>query len=248
MPKKKKHIDHNNLDFFGHLEVFRWKIISIIVMLLVAMVASFVFIDKVIYFLKIPVMHIPVELIYVRPQEKFVTYIKIAFFSGLFATVPLAVIQAGSFIFPAMHKKERPFFISVVIFIILFFFAGSAFSYFFLTPTVFNFFTNFAKDDGVKALWSVNEYFNMLILIIFMMGLLFQTPWVIMTLIKLKIVKLETLVKFRRHIIIGILIVAAVVTPTVDLYTQGIVALVLYLLFEFTVLFARIFMREKKKK
>lgn len=239
-------IDHNKLDFFGHLEVLRGKMLISLAVLALASIAAFVFVDHVIMFLKAPVRHLSVELIYLRPQEKFITYIKIAFFAGLFAAVPVALMQAGAFILPALTKKERRYFFPAIIAVVVFFYGGAAFSYYFLTPTVFNFFIDFAKNDGVKALWSVGEYFNMLIILILMMGLVFQTPWVLLVLIRLGVLSVDTMTKYRRHVIVGIFIIAAIITPTVDIYTQSIVGIVLYLLYEFTIVAARVLFREKK--
>ncbi|MEK6794644.1 MAG: twin-arginine translocase subunit TatC [Spirochaetota bacterium] len=240
-------VDHNKLDFLGHLDVLRGKLLISLAVLAAAAIVSFIFIDQVIMFLKAPVRHLTVELIYLRPQEKFITYIKIAFFSGLFAAVPVALVQLATFILPALTKKERRYFFPAVLSVIVFFYGGAAFSYFFLTPTVFNFFIDFAKNDGVKALWSVGEYFNMLIILILMMGLVFQTPWILLVLIKIGVLSVDMLTKYRRHVIVAIFIIAALITPTVDLYTQSIVGVTLYLLYEFTIILARILFREKKR-
>jgi sec-independent protein translocase protein TatC len=229
----------NGLTYFDHLEVLRKKIISIIVVILILTCAAFFFVDKIIYFLKLPISDLKIDLYFFKPQEKFITYLKISFFTSLIFSIPYAIYQIASFIIPALNKKERIYFNIMIFFVLLLFFAGSFFSYRFLTPLVFNFFINFSSDDMIKPLWSMSEYFNLLIMMVLLIGITFEFPLVLLFLIKIGLISVKTLSKYRRHAIVIIFIIAAVITPTVDVFTQCIVAVILYLLFEITVVVGR---------
>lgn len=103
MKKKRK----NEISYYDHLEIFRWKLISIIIFFLLAFFISFIFIDKIVSFLMTPLKSINVQLNYFKPYEKFITYIKIAIASGLFFSIPFALFQIGSFVYPALKKNEK---------------------------------------------------------------------------------------------------------------------------------------------
>jgi sec-independent protein translocase protein TatC len=236
----------NDASYFDHLEILRKKIISIIILLLFLTGISFFFVDKIIYFLKLPISNLDMNLYFFKPQEKFITYLKISFFTGLVFTVPFAVFQIAGFISPALEKSEKKYFITTIVFILILFGAGCYFSYKFLTPLVFNFFINFSKDDLVKPFWSVSEYFKLLITMILLIGAAFEFPVILLFLIRIGILKVKTLSKYRRHAIVVIFIIAAVITPTVDIFTQTIVAIILYILFEITIIIGRFIDRKNK--
>ncbi|NPV02206.1 MAG: twin-arginine translocase subunit TatC [Brevinematales bacterium] len=232
--------------FIDHLEVLRRKLIAVIAIILAAGIVAFLFADKILLLLQEPMRKLSVDLIYLKPQEKFFTYMKIAFFSGLVAAFPFALLQLGSFVFPALKKEERRYFYAAVIFMPLFFFGGCVLSYLFFAPWVFQFFIMFGGGDGIKALWSVGEYINLLIVVIMMIGLVFQVPWVLFFLIKMGIIEVDTLARHRKIIIVAIFILAAVITPP-DALSQIIVGGAMYLLFELTLIIARIGVKREKK-
>lgn len=226
------------MDYFGHLEVFRWKLIWSLAFLLMATVICFIFIDPVIRFLKVPLSRFPVELIYFKPYEKFLTYMKVALFGGLFATIPFFLLQMGTFIYPAVERKERKAFVVLLFLMPFIFFGGLYFSYKVLTPAAFFFFNNFAPGDAVKPLWSIGEYFDLLLSLLLVCGVLFQTPFVLLFLIRAKLVKVQTLDRMRKYIVIIIAIIAGLFSPP-DVVSQLLVGIPLYVLFELTVLIAR---------
>jgi sec-independent protein translocase protein TatC len=228
-----------NLNYLDHLEILRVKIVSIIVVAVALTVISFFMVDKIIIFLKMPISDIKINLYFFKPQEKFLTYLKIAFFTSLFISFPFAVLQIAGFISPALKTDEKKYFNLVVFFIMILFYAGCAFSYWFLTPAVFDFFVNFSKGDQVLPVWSVGEYFDLLLTMIILIGISFEFPLILLFLIKVGIIDVKTLSRYRRHSIVAIFIIAAVITPTVDILTQSIVGIILFLLFEITLFVGR---------
>ena len=239
-------VPEKNASFIDHLEILRRKLIAVIAVILIAGIVAFIFADKILLLLQEPMKKLSVDLIYLKPQEKFFTYMLIGFFSGLVVSFPFALFQLGSFIFPALRKEERRYFYAAVIFMPVFFFGGCVLSYLFFAPWVFEFLILFGGGDGIKALWSVGEYINLLIVVIIMIGLVFQVPWVLFFLIKMGVIEADTLARHRKIIIVAIFIIAAIITPP-DALSQIIVGGTMYLLFELTLLIARIGTKREKK-
>lgn len=235
-------------DYFDHLEELRLKIISILVVLAVLTIVSFFFMEKIMVFLKTPLNNVNVELNYFKPQEKLTSYIKGAFFCGILLVIPFAVYQISNFIAPALEKSERFFFKISLICAVTLFYIGGGVSFIVLAPAVYNFFINFAPSDGVIPLWSIKEYFDLLFTMILILGITFNTPIILSLLIKFNIITTRTLIGFRKHIIVVIFILAAVITPTVDVVTQIIVSVIMYLSFEFTIIFGKIIERRADKR
>lgn len=226
------------LSYWDHLEILRIKIITILVFLLIASVFSFFFVDNILQILQKPVQGLPVSLNYFKPYEKILAYFKISFYSGLILTIPFGLFQIGSFIYPGLRKKERKLFILSFILIPFIFIAGILFSYFYIAPVAFRFFVNFGIGDSFNFLWSIMEYYDLFVGLLFTCGLIFQLPLIILILIKLKILKVEKLVSFRKYIILAIAIIAAILSPP-DVLSMFLIGVPLYLLFELSVLIGK---------
>jgi sec-independent protein translocase protein TatC len=240
-----ENLPEKSVSFLDHLEILRWKLIAVFAVIFITGIAAFIFADKLILLLQEPMKKLTVDLIYLKPQEKLFTYMKLSFFTGLIASFPFALIQLGSFVFPALKKEERRYFYAAVIFMPVFFFGGCVLSYLFFAPWVFEFLIMFGGGDGIKALWSIGEYISLLIVVVLMIGVVFQTPWILFFLIRMGIISVDTLARHRKIIIVVIFIIAAVITPP-DAVSQVIVGGVMYLLFELTLVFARIGSKRKK--
>lgn len=233
------------MNYFDHLEVLRRKIISIIAVLVVVTVAAFFVVDHIIVLLKMPVARLHIEFYYFKPQEKVLTYLKVAFFTALVVTLPFIVFQAADFILPALKPHEKRYCTVLAVLSVMLFFTGALFSYFFLTPLVFQFFINFSKNDMVQPLWSIGEYFDLFLTMVIMIGAVFEFPLILLVLVGTGILDLKTVASYRPHAIVIIFVIAAIVTPTVDIFTQSIVGGILYLLFEITLIVGKLFQKNK---
>lgn len=221
-----------------HLEDLRKKIISVIVVLLLVSAISFYFITPVMNFLQAPIAGLNLKLSYFKPYEKFMTYMKVAFFTGVFFAVPFMLAQAARFVYPALKKSEKPWFFMFLGLIPAMLLAGFAMGYYIIVPVAFKFFFNFAPGDNVQAVWGISSYFDLITAMIFWSGMIFQLPLLLIFLMKTGIVKVETLERFRKVIIVLIVIIAGVLTPP-DVVTQVLMAAPLYLLFEVSVLIGK---------
>jgi len=222
-----------------HLEELRKRILAVLLVLLLVSIASFYFITPVMNFLQAPIAGLNVRLSYFKPYEKFMTYMKVALFSGVFFAVPFMLFQLGGFIYPALKKDEKPWFFVFAAFVPLLLLAGFASGYYIMVPVAFRFFFNFAAGDNVQAVWGVASYFDLITSMIFWSGVIFQLPLALVFLMKIGLLKPETLEKFRKIIIVLIVIIAGVFTPP-DVITQILMAVPMYLLFELSVLIGKI--------
>ena len=229
----------DEMSFWDHLEELRRRILPVMLVFCAATAIAFFFSGKAIPFFVRPLLELGGRLIAVNPVEKFMAYLKIAMVAGLFAAFPLAAAQFALFVKPALVSGEKAMLIPSVLASFFLGLLGAAFSLFVLTPFAFGFFASFARGDGIDNLWSFGACVDLSVTLLSASVLAFQFPWLLGAAMKLGVVKVQTLVKYRRHVIVAVFMIAAVITPP-DIFSQSVVALVLWALFEVTVLFGRI--------
>jgi len=237
MPRKKRKAQEP-LTYLDHLEIFRRNIIFLIFFLGVSFAVSFYFIEELMVFLQAPIQGLDIQLNYFKPYEKFITYIKAAFFTGLFFTVVCGIFLMGGFVYPALKKEEKKYFFFLMLIVPAVFLAGSFFAYRVITPAGFGFFYGFASGDNVRPIWGIGSYLDFLIMVVFATGILFLLPLVFLVFIRAGLVKVRTLSKARPYVAVILLVIAALFTPP-DVVTQVLIAVPLYLLFEITLIIGR---------
>jgi sec-independent protein translocase protein TatC len=197
------------------------------------------FIEKIIYFLQEPVKNLGIKLSYFSPEEKFLTYLKVGFFSAIFISIPFAVVRSGYFIYPALKKNEKIYFYIFTLFLPVIFYSGVFFAYKIIFPFALQFFYNFAGKSDLSPVWGISNYFDLLIALSIGTGIVFLFPLPLILLIKANIISINTINKLRPYIIIIILILAAIFSPP-DVISQILVAIPLYILFEASVIISKI--------
>jgi sec-independent protein translocase protein TatC len=155
------------------------------------------------------------------------------------------LFQLGSFAYPALKKDEKSWFYVFTALVPAFLLGGFAFGYYVLVPVAFRFFANFAAGDNVQAVWGISSYFDLITSMIFWSGVIFQIPLALVFFMRIGILKVSTLERFRKVIIVLILIIAGVFTPP-DVMTQVLMAVPMYLLFELSILAGKL-MSERQK-
>ena len=189
------------------------------------------------------------ELIYTAPQEFFFTQIKLAMFGGLMIAFPLIATQIYKFIAPGLYRNERAAFLPFLVASPILFLIGAALVYFFFTPMVMWFFLAMQQvgpdqEIQISLLPRVSEYLGLIMTLILAFGLVFQLPVVTTLLVRVGLLRVETLVSKRRWAIVIAFVAAAVLTPP-DPVSQIGLALPTILLYEASIWIGR--MIEKKR-
>ena len=239
-------LEDEKLPFTSHLEELRKRLITCFISIGVGFAISFGFKERLFKILVQPLVKVMEEgetLIYTGLPEAFFTYLKVAFLSGLIVASPVILYQFWMFVAPGLYKNERRLMTPIVLLSSFFFIGGALFGYFIVFPWGFKFFLGFASET-VRPLPSMKEYFGFSAKLLLAFGLVFELPLVITFLAKLGIVSVEFLKKNRKYALLLFFAGAAILTPP-DVITQVMMALPLMVLYEISIIGARIFGKKK---
>lgn len=241
--------DNEKLPFTAHLEELRRRLIICFAAIGVGFVISYIFSRRVFEILMMPLLSaMPPEekLIYTGLPEAFFTYLKVAFLAGILLAIPVITYQLWMFIAPGLYDKEKRFVLPIVFLSSIFFVGGALFGYFVVFPFGFKFFMGFASDY-VRPLPSMKEYLGFSAKLLFAFGIVFELPLFITFLAKLGIVDVPFLKANRKYAILLFFVFAAILTPP-DVITQILMAGPLILLYEVSIIGARVFGKKAAKK
>lgn len=235
------------MSFFGHLEELRKRIFISLAAVIVCSVFAGIFVEDIIDFILLaPAARAALELQNLKPFGQPFLYFKIIFIAGLILASPFVLFQLWRFIAPGLYEKEKKWARKLTFFTSICFFSGVAFSYFIMIPSMLEFASNFGTSQ-IKNIIEVNEYLSFVTLIVLAAGILFEMPMVAFILSRFGIITAKMMSKYRRHSIVVILIIAAVVTPTPDPISQLIFAAPLFVLYEISVMIAKAGERKKNQ-
>jgi sec-independent protein translocase protein TatC len=240
--------EDEKLPFTSHLEELRKRLITAFIAVGVGFVIAFGFKERLFKILVYPLVKVMKEgetLIYTGLPEAFFTYLKVAFLAGLIVASPIILYQFWMFVAPGLYKNERRMMMPIVVLSSFFFIGGALFGYFIVFPWGFKFFLGFATDT-IRPLPSMKEYFGFSAKMLLAFGLVFELPLVLTFLAKLGIVSVEFLKKNRKYAILLFFAGAAILTPP-DVITQIMMALPLMVLYEISIIGAKIFGKKKEK-
>ncbi|MBE0648694.1 MAG: twin-arginine translocase subunit TatC [Bacteroidales bacterium] len=175
------------------------------------------------------------QIINISLAGQFMSHMTISFVAGLIVAMPFVVYQFWRFIKPGLTAVEVQSARGGVFVISLLFLTGILFSYFIVVPLMVNFLGGYQVSEMVINQIALSSYTGSVTMMTLLMGLLFELPIVVIFLTKAGIITPAYLKKYRKHTLIAILIIAGVITPSPDIFSQLIVAIPLYLLFEFSV-------------
>lgn len=239
--------DEEKLPFTAHLEELRNRLIACFIAVGVGFAASYAFKEKLFYILVAPLKQVMKEgdtLIYTHLPEAFFTFLKTALISGLMLASPIILYQFWMFVAPGLYDREKRLLVPILLLSTLFFVGGALFGYFVVFPFGFKFFLSFATDT-IRPMPSMKEYLSFSAKLLLAFGVVFELPLVITFLAKLGVVTVDFLKKYRKYAILLFFCGAAILTPP-DVVTQVMMALPLILLYEVSILGARIFGKEKQ--
>jgi sec-independent protein translocase protein TatC len=218
----------------GHLEELRSRLISVFVFFFIFSAASYHYVDPILNWLAKPVGH----FIFTDPTEALFVRIKLALCVGGVAVFPIFLYHAYRFVSIALEKRERSIILFVIPFAIALFLAGTALGLFVIVPIAADVLLKFQSPTLIPMI-SVQAYLSFLTWMILGFGILFQLPLVIVVLGKTGVVEASSLSRYRKHVLLGIVIAAAVLTPGPDVFSQLVLMIPTYLLFEISLLLVR---------
>ena len=270
--KKKRKSGEGEMSFLEHLEELRWHIIRSVVAIVVLMIVAFVFkniiFDKIILAPKEPafltnrllcqlgqLVHIdalcintkPVNLISIKMAGQITTHITVALVAGLILAFPYILWEFWQFFKPALHPNERKHARGGVLAASLLFFAGVLFGYYVIVPLSVHFLGSYSVSEQVENQINLISYISTVSSVTLATGVIFELPILIFFLTKVGVVTPEFLRQYRKHAIILILVLAAIITPP-DIFSQVLVCFPLIGLYEISILISGRVLRKQEAR
>ncbi|MDP4223910.1 MAG: twin-arginine translocase subunit TatC [Bacteroidota bacterium] len=260
------------MSFLEHLEELRWHIIRSLVAILILMIVAFCFkrflFDHVVLAPRNPTFftnrvlcqlgHLlhssalcinqkPVNLISIKMSGQITTHIVVAMVAGVILAFPYVLWEFWKFFKPALHKNEKEHARGAVLAASALFFVGVVFGYFALAPLSIHFLTTYQISPDVVNQINVRSFIGTLTSICLATGLVFELPIITFFLTKVGLITPSFLKKYRRHAIVVIFIIAAIITPP-DVFSQTLVAIPLLALYEVGILISKRVMKQKERE
>jgi sec-independent protein translocase protein TatC len=228
------------MSFLDHIEELRWRIIYSLIGIVIFTIVAWVFINPLIEIVLLkPARDAHASLQNLRPFGQLFLYFQVAIIIGIVASIPNIFYQLWKFIAPALKKSERKYILRIVFFSTFCFLAGIAFAYFVMLPMAMKFAAQFGTEE-IKNEFAIDEYMSIIISIMLSAGVVFELPMVSFFLSKLGILSPKFMRKYRRHAIVIIMVLAAILTPGTDPVSQVILAVPLVLLYEISIFISKI--------
>ncbi len=260
------------MSFLEHLEVMRWHLLraiaAIIIMALVAFVFKEIVFDKIILAPKEPefptnrwlcrlgeilglkricINQNPFDLQTVKMAEQFSMHIIVSLVAGIVVAFPYIFWEFWRFIVPALYEKEKRTATGAVFYTSLLFILGVAFGYYIIAPLSVNFLGNYKVSESVISAPTLRSYVSTITSVVLAAGVVFQLPILVYFLSKVGIVTPGFLKKYRRHSLVVIVTLSAIITPP-DIFSQVLVALPLMVLYEIGIVISRRIVRQKDEE
>lgn len=226
-------LDPNQMSFFQHLEELRNRLIKSVLLWVVVFVLCFTYIKPIFEFLAQPIYDLTLHSPFAAfdPKEPFFAMLRASVWVSLFLSSGIFFYQLWAFVAPGLTRDERRFALFFITFMALFFLGGCIFSFYQLFPAILEFLLSWNTDG--ESNYTRSKYLDILIGFVLGTGVCFEMPLVIFFLAKVRLVTARFLLSKFKYAVLIIFVIAAVITPTPDPYTQTLLAgpmLLLYLL------------------
>ena len=220
--------------FRSHLVELRKRLMISALAVVATTVVAFIFHPWIIRFLLRPadaLTDTPGRLVFIDVTEMFGVAMKVSIVTGLVLALPIVLAQIMLFVAPGLTSREKRYLYAFLPAVLLAFAGGVAFGYLVLIPPAINFLINFGGEIAEPTI-RVSSYINLMTMLLFWMGLVFETPIVMFILARFGIVSSAGFARWRRHWVVVAFVLGALITPTFDPINQSLVAVPLIVLYE----------------
>lgn len=262
---EKKKAQEKEMSFLEHLEELRWHLMRIVIAILLVAIGLFINIKWFIADVVLGPMQpdfptneilsqlraldmaksINVEIIAITPYEQFIRALTVSAIGGFIFAFPYVLWEIWRFIKPGLHVHEKKGLRGNVLIMSLLFFTGISFAYYIITPFALQFFSNFQIMDGVENQWRIGNVIAMITQIAIAGGLIFEMPIIVYYLSKIGMLTPTIMKTYRRHAIVVLLVLAAIITPP-DWITQILIFIPLILLYEISIRISAIVTKKRE--
>lgn len=226
--------------FLSHLIELRTRLMRSIIAVVVVLLALFPFAKQIYAFLAKPLLRVLPQgatMIATDVTGTFLVPLKVTLMAAFLIALPFVLYQAWAFVAPGLYQHEKRLVLPVLVSSLFFFVVGMAFAYFVVFPVAFGFFAGYTPA-GVQMMTDIDKYLSFVLTMFIAFGITFETPVIVVVLVRLGVVPLAKLRSVRPYVIVGAFIVGAVFTPP-DVISQCLLAVPLWVLYEIGLLLAR---------
>ena len=254
------------MSFFEHIEELRWHLFRAMIAILVItvvvfMMKNFIFQEVILgpttpdfITYRLFCEYLPqfcfypqhLQIITRDIQEQFISHIKVSLWLGFIFSFPYILFELWRFIKPGLYRKEIKAARGMVLICSFLFLLGVSFGYFIIAPVAITFLSTYSVSPEIANTTTLNALVNSINMFTLPVGLIFETPVILYFLAKIGLVSSPFLVQYRRHSVLVIVVVAAIITPGPDVFSQMLVAIPLYLLYEVSIIVVKRIDKERK--
>ena len=238
--------------FWDHLDELRSRIIRVLLIIVISTVVAFLLKEPLFNVVLAPrssefvsyrllgVSAFSIHLINTGLTEQFMVHIRTSLYIGVLLASPYIIYEMFRFVSPGLYDNERRYALWIVGSAYVMFILGTLLNYFLVFPLTVRFLGTYQVSADVTNMLTLQSYIDTLISMSFLMGVLFELPVVCWLLGRIGIINAQMMGAYRRHAIVAILVLAAIVTPTTDVFTLFVVALPIWILYELSVLIVKL--------
>ena len=233
--------------FISHLVELRDRLIRMLIAVGVVVLVLFPFANDLYSYVAAPLMAQLPEgstMIATQVASPFLTPFKLALVAAIFLSIPYLLYQLWAFVAPGLYQHEKRFAIPLLVSSILLFYVGMAFAYYLVFPLIFGFMAG-TTPDGVAMMTDISAYLDFVLTLFFAFGLAFEIPIATILLVMVGVVTPDDLISKRPYVIVGAFVIGMLLTPP-DVFSQTLLAVPMWLLFELGILLSRLMLRQRQ--
>ena len=239
------------MTFWDHLDELRGVIVRMLLVIMLVAIVAFVMKDELFTVVLAPrtsdfityrlmgVEPFEIHLMNIGLTEQFMVHLKTAVYAGVLVASPYIIYLLFGFVAPALYDKERHFATLLCVSGYLMFMLGTALNYLLIFPLTLKFLGTYQVSEDVANMLTLQSYMDTLLMMNLVMGIVFELPVVSWLLGRMGVINAQMMQAMRRHAVVAILILAAIITPTTDAFTLFVVALPIWLLYELSIVIVR---------